>query len=136
MGCEEVRLLGGNWLNKRIILLFALVFITSCTDVKSPQTLKAGTYRMVLDAQDDEEIPFIFEVTSDSTLTIFNADERIEIDEIRYVNDSVYIKTPVFQSYFAGVFDGDNLSGKYINKTRNRITSFKATYNTDERFSP
>jgi thiol-disulfide isomerase/thioredoxin len=90
---------------------------------------------MVLDAQDDEEIPFIFEVTSDSTLTIFNADERIEVDEVRYVNDSIYIKTPVFQSYFAGVFDGDNLSGKYINKTRKRITTFKATYNNDLRFS-
>lgn len=120
---------------RNLYLLFALVFITSCKDEKVPQTLKKGTYRMVLDAQDDEEIPFIFEVTSDSTLTIFNADERVEVDEIRYVNDSVYIKTPVFQSYFAGVFDGDNLSGKYINKTRKRITSFKATYNNDLRFS-
>lgn len=119
-----------------LYLLFAFLFITSCKDEKAPQTLKTGTYRMVLDAQDDEEIPFIFEVTSDSTLTIFNADERIEVDEIRYVNDSVYIKTPVFQSYFAGVFDGDNLSGKYINKTRKRITTFKATYNNDVRFAP
>ncbi len=91
---------------------------------------------MVLAAQDNEEIPVIFEVTSDSMLTLFNADERIEVDEIRYVGDSVYIKTPVFQSYFAGVFDGDNFSGKYINKTRERITSFKAMYTTDERFPP
>lgn len=58
---------------------------------------------MVLDVQDNEELPFIFEVTSDSTLTIFNADERVDVDEIRYVNDSIYIKAPVFQSYFAGV---------------------------------
>ena len=91
---------------------------------------------MVIAAQDNEEIPVIFEVTSDSTLTLFNADERIEVDEIRYVGDSVYIKTPVFQSYFAGVLDGDNLSGKYINKTRQRITSFRATYTTDSRFPP
>ena len=119
-----------------LYFLIAFVCITSCTDEKPVQTLKTGTYRMVLAAQDDEEIPFIFEVTSNSTLTIFNADERVEVDEIRYVNDSLYIKTPVFQSYFAGVFDGDNLSGKYINKTRKRITSFKATYNNDMRFSP
>lgn len=119
-----------------LYLLLALTVITSCTDEKKPQTLKTGTYRMVLAAQDDEEIPVILEVTSDSTLVLFNADERIEVDEIRYVNDSVYIKTPVFQSYFAGVFDGDNLSGKYIDETRERITSFKATYNDKVRFAP
>lgn len=119
-----------------LYLLLALTVVTSCTDEKKPQTLKTGTYRMVLAAQDDEEIPVILEVTSDSTLVLFNADERIEVDEIRYVNDSVYIKTPVFQSYFAGVFDGDNLSGKYIDDTRERITSFKATYNDKVRFAP
>lgn len=118
-----------------IYLLFAIFLITSCAEEKQPQTLKLGSYRMVIVAQDNEEIPVVFEVTSDSTLTIFNADERIEVDEIWYVSDSVYIKTPVFQSYFAGVFDGDNFSGNYINKTRKRITSFKATYDNRERFS-
>lgn len=117
-------------------LLFTFLIITSCAEEKPPQTLKKGMYRMVLAAQDNEEIPVIFEVTSDNTITLFNADERIEVDEIRYVGDSIYIKTPVFQSYFAGVLDGDNLSGKYINKTRQRITSFRATYTTDARFPP
>lgn len=119
-----------------VYLLFTFLIITSCAEEKPPQTLKKGMYRMVLAAQYNEEIPVIFEVTSDSTLTLFNADERIEVDEIRYVGDSIYIKTPVFQSYFAGVLDGDNLSGKYINKTRQRITSFRATYTTDARFPP
>ncbi|OIQ37278.1 MAG: redoxin [Bacteroidetes bacterium MedPE-SWsnd-G1] len=118
-----------------LYLLFALIFVSSCTTGQGQKTLKTGFYRVVLGAQDNEEIPFIFEANSDGTLTIFNADERINVDEIRYVNDSIYIRTPVFQSYFAGVFDGDNLSGKYINKTRKRVTSFNATYDNDLRFS-
>ena len=116
-------------------LLLAVIFI-SCKDLDTRNILKKGSYRMVLDVQDNEELPFIFEVTSDSTLTIFNADERVDVDEIRYVNDSIYIKAPVFQSYFAGVFEGENLSGQYINKTRNRIVPFAATYDKDIRFSP
>ena len=116
-------------------LLLAVIFI-SCKDLDTRNILKKGTYRMVLDVQDNEELPFIFEVTSDSTLTIFNADERVDVDEIRYVNDSIYVKTPVFQSYFAGVFEGENFSGQYINKTRNRIVPFAATYDKDIRFSP
>ncbi|MFD0797915.1 peroxiredoxin family protein [Maribacter chungangensis] len=118
-----------------VSLLFAFLLISSCADKNPEPRLKTGKYRMVLAAQDNEEIPVIFEVTSDSTLILFNADERIEVDEIRYVGDSVYIKTPVFQSYFAGVIEGDKVSGKYINKTRNRITSFKAVYTDNPRFS-
>jgi thiol-disulfide isomerase/thioredoxin len=117
-----------------LYLFISLLFMTSCTDVKPQKTLKKGTYRMALEVQDKEELPFVFEVTSDSTLTIFNADERVEVDEIRYVNDSVYIKTPVFQSYFAGVISGDNFTGEYINKTRKRIVPFTATYDNKVRF--
>ncbi|MBT8245881.1 MAG: TlpA family protein disulfide reductase [Winogradskyella sp.] len=117
------------------LLLMALSLL-SCKKEDTSKTLKKGTYRMVLEVQDTQELPFIFEVTSDSTLTIFNADERIEVNEIRYVNDSIYIKTPVFQSYFAGVFEGNNIKGEYINKTRNRIVPFFATYDTDVRFYP
>ena len=119
-----------------LYLLLVPLFLTSCNEKKPLQSLKTGTYRMVFAVQDDEELPFIFEVTSDSTLTIFNADERVYVDEIRYVNDSIYIKTPVFQSYFAGVFDGETYSGQYINKTRNRILPFTATYEQDQRFYP
>ena len=54
-------------------LLLAVIFI-SCKDLDTINILKKGNYRMVLDVQDNEELPFIFEVTSDSTLTIFNAD--------------------------------------------------------------
>ncbi len=117
-------------------LLLLAVILVSCKGEDTRKTLKKGTYRMVFEIQDNEELPFIFEVTSDSTLTIFNADERVDVDEIRYVNDSIYVKTPVFQSYFAGVFEGENFSGQYINKTRNRIVPFAATYNKNIRFNP
>ena len=45
-----------------------------------------GTYRGNLIAQDNQDMPFMFEVTSSSTLKIYNADEIIEVDEIVYIS--------------------------------------------------
>ncbi|RZN74841.1 MAG: TlpA family protein disulfide reductase, partial [Winogradskyella sp.] len=119
------------------LLTFAIALILfSCANEKQTQTLKNGFYRVTIGVQDNKELPFNIEVTSPTTLKIYNADEVVEVDEIEYRNDSVFIKPPVFKSYFAGVFDGDNLKGDYINKTRKRITTFKAEYNNDKRFYP
>lgn len=118
-----------------IIGLLILTLFVSCQKEVKQKTLQQGVYRAWLEMPDHQQMPFIFKVTSDSTLTVMNGEERIEVDEIRYVNDSVYIKTPVFESYIAAVFDGDNLKGKFINKTRKRISPFNAEYQNANRFS-
>ena len=118
-----------------IIGLLILSLFVSCQKEATQKTLQHGVYRAWLEMPDHQQMPFIFKVTSDSTLTVMNGEERIEVDEIRYVNDSVYIKTPVFESYIAAVFDGDNLKGEFINKTRNRISPFNAEYQNENRFS-
>tara|TARA_R100001369_G_scaffold24665_2_gene45179 strand:- start:27690 stop:28877 length:1188 start_codon:yes stop_codon:yes gene_type:complete len=113
----------------------------SCKDETKDNTLedkvlKIGTYRAIFEVQDNEELPFIFEVKSPTELHIFNADEIIKVDEITYRNDSIFIKTPVFESYIAAVFDGDNLIGELTNKTLKRVSPFKAEYENEKRFSP
>ena len=116
-----------------IISLLALT-ILSCKDEKKSEKLEVGTYRAVLEVQDDEELPFIFEVTSDSTLTIFNAEERIEVNEIEYKNDSIYIKTPVFEGYIAATLNDGNLKGSFIKESLDRVVPFSAEFENDRRF--
>ncbi|WP_299124391.1 TlpA disulfide reductase family protein [uncultured Winogradskyella sp.] len=111
------------------------IMLFSCTDEKKQETLKTGTYRAVLEVQDKEELPFIFEVESPTKLKIFNAEEVIEVDEVEYRNDSIFIKAPVFEGYFAGVFEDDfAIKGTFIKESLDRVVPFYAQYERLERF--
>ncbi|SHH65954.1 peroxiredoxin family protein [Winogradskyella jejuensis] len=116
-------------------LFIVALLLTSCKNEETPQTLKNGSYRAVLEVQDKQGLPFIFRVTSPTTLKIFNAEEVIEVDEVEYRNDSIFITAPVFEGYFAATFDGDNLRGQFIQESLDRIVPFTATYNNDVRFA-
>lgn len=119
---------------RHICACFIILSIYSCTEKPKNTTLKNGKYRAVLEVQDKEELPFIFEVTSPSSLRLFNAEEVIETQEIEYRNDSVFIKTPVFEGYIAAKFDGDYLKGDFIIESLDRVVPFSAEYNKDSRF--
>lgn len=114
-------------------LLFILLLVPSKAQEKQ-KTLKEGVYRAWLEARDNQEIPFNFKVNSEKNITIFNGEEKIEVDEIRYVKDSIYINFPVFEGYVAALFQGENLIGKFINKTRKRVAPFHAEYQNSTRF--
>ncbi|GGI57669.1 peroxiredoxin family protein [Winogradskyella haliclonae] len=116
-------------------LLILALLLTSCKNEETPKILKNGTYRAVLEVQDNEELPFLFKVDSPITLKIFNAEEVIDVDEVEYRNDSIFITAPVFEGYFAATFDGDNLKGEFIKESLDRIVPFTATFNEDVRFS-
>ncbi|WP_339624708.1 TlpA disulfide reductase family protein [uncultured Winogradskyella sp.] len=116
-----------------LIVFLALITFSCAKDVKQQQ-LKNGTYRAVLMVQDAEELPFVFEVTSPNTLKIYNADEVIDVDEITYRNDSVFIKTPVFEGFIAATFKGDNLSGHFIKAGLDRVVPFLAEFENSNRF--
>lgn len=122
-----------------IFSLFILVLVSCKTETKSEtqsksQTLETGTYRVALDLNNGVELPFLMEVTSATTAKVYNAEEVIEIDEITYENDSVYIKTPVFQAYLAAKINEDgSLTGNYIKEALKRYVPFTAT-KSQERF--
>ncbi|WP_111684117.1 peroxiredoxin family protein [Winogradskyella tangerina] len=117
----------------------ALVMLSCKNETKDQKginnELKVGTYRATLEVQDNKELPFIFEVVSPTSLKIYNAEEVIEVDEIEYRNDSIFITTPVFEGYIAATFEGDNLSGSFIKESLDRIVPFKAEFNNPNRFS-
>ena len=115
------------------LLVFLLLLTFSCQD-KEAKTLENGTYRGNLIAQDNQAMPFIFEVTSPTSLKIYNADEVIEVDEIEYSNDSVYIKLPYFETVIAAKFDGNNFQGQWIEEDRDRSVAFFSEYGVKQRF--
>ncbi len=121
------------------LLVIGLLF--SCKDDKKDNTLsdnklEEGTYRAWISIQDNEEIPFVFEVESDKKLNIYNAEETIVVDEIEYKNDSVYFNLPVFKDYLvAKISDKKQLKGYYVSPDRNRKVPFEAGLNKGNRFS-
>ncbi len=118
---------------KYYLLIISVLFLFSCNKETSI-TLQKGTYRAILKVQDNQELPFIFEVKNDSLLSIFNADEIITVDEITYKNDSVRIQTPVFEGYIIAKIEGSILKGSFIKPSLDRIVPFEATKSSD-RFS-
>lgn len=108
-----------------ILFIICLLLFASCkTD--EVNNLEKGTYRGILQLQDNQELPFIFEVKNDTLLTIFNADEIITVDEITYTNDSVRIQTPVFEGYLIAKIENDSLKGSFIKPSLDRIVPFLA----------
>ncbi|EMQ94251.1 hypothetical protein D778_00966 [Xanthomarina gelatinilytica] len=119
-----------------ISLLSLLILLVSCKEEKQqgPKNLKVGTYQALLKVNDSLDMPFIFEVLSSNKLQIFNAEEQIEVDEISYRNDSVFIKPPVFDSYIAAKLTETGLEGNYIKDDLNRSVPFTAIYGKTKRF--
>jgi thiol-disulfide isomerase/thioredoxin len=116
------------------LLVILFLSILSCQE-KKVQKLEIGTYRGNLIAQDNQAMPFIFEVNSESSLNIYNAEEVIEVDEIEYRNDSLFIKLPYFETVIAAKFDGNNFHGQWIEEDRDRSVAFFAEYDVKERFN-
>lgn len=87
-----------------------------------------------MQVNEEENVPFNFEVTSDSTLKIFNADEVIFVNDITYQNDSVFIKMPVFEGYIVAKVTDNGMEGRFIKESLDRVMSFKAKSNSKERF--
>jgi len=118
---------------KKILYVFFAFLLFSCAKEQTA-TLDNGYYRVVLDLQDNEELPFIINVTSETTLEVYNAEEVIRVDEVRYSNDSVYIQTPVFEGYIAAKLTENGFEGSFIKESLDRIVPLTAKKNMEERF--
>ncbi len=122
----------------RYLGALALVFLMiSCNETvkKNDVTIKEGTWRAELAVQDEKNLPFIFKVDKNQNLSVFNAEEEIEIDEVTIKKDSIFIKMPVFEGYIAAkIHDEMNFSGSFIKPSLNRTVPFKAEYGAEERF--
>jgi peroxiredoxin len=107
----------------RLILLFTLLLtigFTSCNQNKmdtANQTIKPGTWRVALQHAAGVEIPFIMEAESrnDSTvLYLVNGEERILVDEITTMGDSVKIRLHIFDADLIAKVDDDKMAGRFV----------------------
>ncbi|MBU2938785.1 TlpA family protein disulfide reductase [Lacinutrix sp. C3R15] len=115
-----------------LVLLIALCF--SCNP-KKDITLEKGSYRAELQINDSVVLPFTFKVLNATHLEIYNAEEVIKVDEITYKQDSVFIKTPVFQGYLVAKLNSKNaLVGNFIKTDLNRVVPFTA-FKEETRFT-
>ncbi|PTN09568.1 TlpA disulfide reductase family protein [Mangrovibacterium marinum] len=115
--------------------LGALVAILLASCQSATRQLTPETYRAVFDAQDQQEIPFLFKVKSATSLEIYNGDEVIVVDEISYSNDSVTIQLPVFDSFIKARIDaGGRLEGYYSKPGASYKVPFRAVVG-DHRFT-
>lgn len=122
---------------KKYFLLLACTFILfSCGDEKKsiPSPLKEGIWRGILTLNDSTGLilPFKFDLSfkNDSTkMIIRNGEENILVDEITFVQDSVIIRMPLFDSEFRCKAIGDSvLTGNWINhlRTKQNVIPFTA----------
>jgi peroxiredoxin len=115
-----------------VLILLALL---NCKEQQPKSVLKEGNYRATLEVKDGELLPFIFKVLDSSHIEIYNAKEVIEVNEITYKGDSVFIQPPVFEGVIAAKINSNgDLKGRFINEDKERVLAFKAEFGNKERF--
>nr|WP_321222538.1 TlpA disulfide reductase family protein [uncultured Psychroserpens sp.] len=118
---------------RKLLVLPLLVLIVGC-NLNRPDALQEGVWRAELQLTETEVLPFNFEVTSRDALKIFNADEVIMVTDITYSNDTVVIKTPVFEGYIEAIVKDGTLNGNFIKESLDRIVPFTAEIGNTSRF--
>ncbi len=125
---------------KKIFVFISLISVLACKKDKQEVVMvdkefKAGSYRASLAIKDQKELPFVFKVDSTHTMTIFNAEEKIVVDDINIEGDSIFIKMPVFDAQIKAVInDKGNLKGSYSKGPKNQKVPFEAIYDVHFRY--
>ncbi|MFD2914675.1 peroxiredoxin family protein [Psychroserpens luteus] len=118
---------------RKLLLLPVLLLIFGC-NLNRPDALQEGVWRAELQLTETEMLPFNFEVTSRDALKIFNAGEIIMVTDIEYSNDTIVIKTPVFEGYIRAVVKDGTLKGSFIKESLDRVVPFSAEIGNKTRF--
>jgi hypothetical protein len=130
-------------MNSRIFtgLVVALFF---CANVAAaagaPPGVKPGTWRGVLQRPDGYQVVFNFiaeKKNGNLQLHVINGEERLLVDSISQIGDSLFIQMPFFASGFRAKIKSDgNLEGVYIKRyaERNQVIPFFAEYGNEARY--
>ncbi|MDO5980731.1 peroxiredoxin family protein [Flavivirga spongiicola] len=114
---------------KHIIITLLTLFVFACKQDIKINKLKTGTYRALLKVNETADLPFNFKVISENKLHILNAEEVIEVDDVTYKNDSVFIRMPVFEGYLVAKIENNKLVGRFVKAGLNRVMGFSAEKN-------
>ena len=118
---------------KYISLLIILSIAVSCENAKDLQP-NDGAWKAGLDLGSGNILPFLLEYHPDNTLTIFNAEEEIEVSEVTIKGDSIIIRMPVYEGVLKGIFTENTIHGSFIKASLNRTVPFKMIQDSVLRF--
>ncbi|HRP54608.1 TlpA disulfide reductase family protein [Agriterribacter sp.] len=120
---------------KQTILMLTLLISGLYTQAQQKNDLSGGQWRGELQRADGNNIVFNFEISKKSGKPIAyirNAAERLAVDDITIVKDSVFIRLPFFDSQFRAAFiDHNRIKGVWIKRLadRNLVMPFTAVNN-------
>lgn len=114
-----------------------LLFAVSCSNESAG--LSNGIWRGTLTTDSTIEIPFNFEIYDSlglKQLAFLNGSERLNINEVEETADSVFIKTPLYESEIRAVKADGKLQGIWIKHLPGKTIQmpFAAEANTSFRF--
>lgn len=120
---------------KPFLLLIVVAAVLCSCKPKTETGLKTGMWHASLEVRDNQLLPFTFQVNPDKSITIFNAEEKVSVDKALVIGDSVVIKFPVYEGYFAGKLITENtVKGDFIKESLNRTVPFVMVYSDKARF--
>ncbi|MGF1557605.1 MAG: peroxiredoxin family protein [Flavobacteriaceae bacterium] len=119
---------------------FFLIFaIVSCKDADLKLAPSLGIWQAELSVMDSQVLPFNFKLAKTESGTyemeIYNAEEVITVDEISIWGDSIKIQTPVFEGFIEGTFNDNEIKGRFVKESLDRIVPFKASFGVKDRFN-
>ena len=108
---------------KKYLGFFILAIVVGCGSpnpeiIEETMDPKPGIWRVTIALNDSVLLPFNIELhykDSAYSMTIINADERIEVTEITDLGDSLKVKMPVFINYLLLKKGAEKMEGVYIN---------------------
>jgi thiol-disulfide isomerase/thioredoxin len=118
----------------------AIVVLVAVAGCSGRREFKDGWWRAELERKDGNNIAFNFEVKDSAgrkILYVRNAGDRLRVDSVSVVGDSVLIRMPFFESQLRGALTADgNLEGVWLIRGAEnwRPMPFKAMYGEDYRF--
>ena len=116
---------------------FIFIGLVACKQEPKSQ-LVLGAWKGEMQVSETQQLPFNFSLTKNDgdryIMTIMNADERIQVDEITIKNDSIIIQMPVFEGYIAATFTANSMTGEFIKESLNRYVPFVAEQGVKNRF--
>lgn len=126
--CNKIRTMRRIW-----AILWMCTVLYGCGFEMSEQLME-GVWRAELQVSNDEVLPFNFEVTSPHALKIFNAEEVIFVTDIKFENDTVVFRAPVFEGYVKAVVKDSTLTGHFVKEGLDRVVPFSAEFGNETRF--
>ena len=114
------------------LVVFGCILLISCNSEDS-EKLELGNYVGRLEVENNKYLPFNFSVTNDSTLVVQNSSEIVDFS-IVYSNDSIFIKSKVFEGFIKGVLVENKINGFFTIESLDRSVPF-SSYKYNNRFN-